>query len=125
MADLMAQGAAYIAAAHARLAQAKLSLGDLPAAKTALVEAVTIGSSCSPRAECVSASSGARNVLASTWAASGSTARTLAPVLEKGVMPKVQRVRPMIQLAELYEAAPGASCLENAIEARAWAQVIK
>ena len=116
---------AYMAAANARLAHTRLSLGDLAGAKLSLIDAVTLGFSCAPRAECVSAGAGARNVLAAAWAASGSPARTLAPILEKGTMPKVQRVRPMLQLAEIYGAASGAACAQNADEARAWSQVVK
>jgi hypothetical protein len=117
--------AACLAAAHARLGQARLSLGDAATARSSLVDAVLVGVSCAPRAECVSASAGARNVLASVWAATGSLPRNMAPVLEKGTMPRVARVRPMVKLAEIFATSTTAVCLAEAEEARAYAQVIR
>jgi len=116
---------AYLAAAYARLAHARLSLGDTSNAKSPLLDAVTVGLACAPRAECVSASAGARNILASVWAATGSLPRTMAPVLEKGTMPRVQRVRPMVKLSEIFATSKSSACVAEAEEARAYAQIIR
>lgn len=116
---------AYVAAAYARIAQARLELGDLVNAKLALAEAIGAGNTCAPRAECVSAAAGARGVLDRAWGATSAPARTMAPLLTKGAMPKQERVRPLVRLAELYAKAPGPGCASAAEEARAYAQVIK
>ncbi|GAC1570684.1 MAG: hypothetical protein NVS3B20_02390 [Polyangiales bacterium] len=122
---LQVDDAAYRAAAHARLAEARLALADFAGAKSALIDAVDAGSICAPRAECVAAASGARNVLAAVWAATGSPPRTMAKILQRGAMPTVQRVRPLVQLAEALGKAAGASCVAQAEEARAWSRAIR
>ena len=116
---------AYLAAAYVRIAQARLELGDLVNAKLALAEAITAGNACAPRAECVSSAAGARGVLDRVWAATSAPARTMVPLLTKGAMPKQERVRPLVRLAELYAKTPGAGCHPAAEEARAYAQVLK
>jgi hypothetical protein len=115
----------YLAAARARTAQAYLETSDLLAAKGALVEAVTAGVICEPRAECVAAAASARAALPHVLAALGEPARALAPVLYKGAMPLTERVRPLWKLSEIYAAAPGAACAAAAEEARGWAQVVR
>jgi len=115
---------AFLAAASARLAQARLEMGALPVARAALVDAISGGVACSPRAECVSAASAARRALAATWAATSSPARAMAPLLRKGAMPRHERVRPLLELAELYAKGSGAGCAAAAEEARAWEQVL-
>jgi hypothetical protein len=123
-AKLNADDHPYLAAASARLAQARLETADLPRAKTALDDAISVGVSCSPRAECVSAATAARRALAATWAATSSPARTMAPILRKGAMPRHERVRPLLQLVELYVKGSGGGCSAAAEEARAWEQVL-
>ncbi len=73
----------YAAAASARVAQAKLALGDLDGGRRALDETIGLAAPCIPRAECVSASAGARKVLAATYAALSMSPRTMVPVLTK------------------------------------------
>ncbi len=123
-AKLNADDHAYLAAAAARLAQARLETADLTRARTALEDAISVGVSCSPRAECVSSASAARRALAATWAATSFPARAMAPVLRKGTMPRHERVRPLLELAELYDKGSGAACRAAAEEARAWEQVL-
>lgn len=115
---------AFIAASSARIAQARLETADLPRARAALEDAITVGLSCSPRAECVSAAGAARSVLAALWSASSSPARTMATILRKGTMPRHERVRPLLQLADLFAKGSGTGCAAAAEEARAWEQVI-
>ncbi len=115
---------ALVAAASARIAQARLETGDLARAKDALVAAIEAGLVCAPRTECVSAASGARRVLGETWAATSSPARTMHAVLAKGSMPRHERVRPLIVLAERYAEATGDGCAAAAEEARAWEQLL-
>lgn len=115
---------AFLAAASARLAQARLEMADLARAKLALDDAISIGVSCSPRAECVSSASAARRAVAATWAATSSPARAMAPLLRKGTMPRHERVRPLVELVELYSKGIGAGCAAAAEEARAWEQVL-
>lgn len=122
-AKLNADDHAFLAAASARLAQARLASGDRARALSALADAVTIGVSCAPRAECVSSASAARKVLAATWAASSTPARATVALLSKGAMPRHERVRPLLQLAELYAHGVGAGCADAAEEARAWEQL--
>lgn len=124
-AKLFADDHAFLAAGHARLAQARLEAGDLEGARRALEGAIHVGVTCSPRAECVSAVAGARRILAATWAASGAPARSAVPLLSSGASPRHERVRPLLELAELTGAAPGEGCREAAEEARAWAQTIR
>ncbi|MBI2395404.1 MAG: hypothetical protein HYV09_37895 [Deltaproteobacteria bacterium] len=114
----------FLAAASARLAQARLETADLARAKLALDEAISVGVSCSPRAECVSAASAARKVVAATWAATSTPARATYKLLMKGAMPRHERVRPLLQLAELYAHGSGSGCAEAAEEARAWEQIV-
>jgi hypothetical protein len=116
---------AYLAAAWARLGQARLALGDPNGAKAALVEAISAGVVCAPRAECVSAAAASRSVIDRVWATTGSPPRTLAKVLEKGTMPKQERTRPMVRLADLFGTASGSGCAEAAEEARAFVQVLR
>ena len=117
---------AYLAAAYARMAQARLELSDVAAAKGALIDAIESGLICAPRLECVSASSGARAVLASVWAATGTPARAMLKLLQKGAMPRQERVRPLVRLAEIDAGASTiGACLAAAEEARAYAQIIK
>ncbi|MBK7397625.1 MAG: hypothetical protein IPJ34_15360 [Myxococcales bacterium] len=115
----------YAAGAAIRAAQAKLALGDIDGGRRALDEAIGVAAPCLPRPECVVASAGARKVIASTYAALGVSARTLAPVLIKsGNLPRHDRVRPLVKLAALYSAVVTPACTSAAEEARAWEQVI-
>lgn len=123
-AKLNADDHAYLAAASARMAQARLETADLARAKAALDDAISIGVSCSPRAECVSSASAARRALAATWAATSSPARAMVLVLRKGAMPRHERVRPLLELAELYGKGSGGGCTAASEEARAWEQVL-
>ncbi len=116
---------AYLAAASARLAEARLALGDLSAARDALVDAIDAGNVCSPRAECVSAAASSRDVLDRVFAALGLPARAMAKILAGGTMPKQERIRPLLRLAELYAKSPGTTCAAAADEAKAWSIALK
>lgn len=124
-ASLLADDPAYVAAALARTAQARLETGDLNGAKGALFEAIAAGVPCEPRSECVQAAAAARFVLPSLFAALGEPARALAPILSKGAMPRAERARPLLKLADVYAAAPGSACAAAAEEARGWAQIVR
>lgn len=115
---------AFLAASSARLAQARLETADLPRARAALDDAVTAGLLCAPRAECVTASNAARGVLAAVWAATSAAPRTMAPLLRKGSLQRHERVRPLLQLADLYAKGSGSGCAAAAEEARAWEQAL-
>ncbi len=116
---------ALIAVAQVRIAHARLSSGDLVRARESLEDAITSGLLCAPRAECVTAASSARRVLAQTWAATSTPARTMTRVLAKGALPRHERVRPLLQLVQLYSASGvGTACAAAAEEARAWEQTI-
>lgn len=115
---------AFLAAGSARLAQARLETADLARAKLALDDAIGAGLLCSPRAECAAAAASAREVLARVFAATSSAARTMAPVLRKGTLLRHERVRPLLQLADLYAKGSGTGCAAAAEEARAWEQVL-
>ncbi|MGZ3421181.1 MAG: hypothetical protein ACXWUG_06175 [Polyangiales bacterium] len=113
---------AFLAAATARVAQARLETGDLARAKTSLEEAIALGMVCAPRTECVVAASAARRVLAATWAATSLAPRSMVGTLQKGALPRGDRVRPLLQLADLYATGSGTGCKVAAEEARAWEQ---
>jgi hypothetical protein len=113
---------AFLAAATARVAQARLETGDLARAKTSLEEAITLGMVCAPRTECVVAASAARRVLAATWATMSLAPRSMVATLQKGSLPRPDRVRPLLQLADLYATGVGGGCKVAAEEARAWEQ---
>lgn len=123
-AKINADDHAFLAAGSARLAQARLETADYPRAKLALDDAISVGLSCSPRAECVTAGNASRAVLAALWATTSSGARSMAPLLRKGTMPHHERVRPLWQLADLYAKGSGTGCAGAAEEARAWEQVL-
>jgi hypothetical protein len=114
---------AFLAAGTARLAQARLETADMARARTSLEDAIALGMLCAPRTECVVAASAARRVLAATWANSSQPARSMVATLQKGALPRGDRVRPLLQLADLYATVGvGAGCKEAAEEARAWEQ---
>ena len=115
---------AYLAAAYARIVQARLQLGDLAAAKAAAPDAIDAGNACAPRAECVSAASAVRAIADRLWAATASPARTLAPLLQRGPLTKHERALPLVRLAARDAGAAGPGCHAAAEEAAAWAQVI-
>lgn len=123
-AKLNADDHPFLAAASARLAQARLAGGDLARAQLALAQAIELGVQCSPRAECVSAASGARKVIAAVWGALSTAPRATFELLGKGAMPRHERVRPLLQLAELYAHGAGVGCAAAAEEARAWEQLL-
>lgn len=124
-ASTLADDPAYVAAAHARIAQARLETNDLAGAKGALIDAINAGVLCEPRGECVQAAAASRAVLPLVFAALGEPARALWPILTKGSMPRVERARPLWKLADVYGAAPGAACAAAAEEARGWAQLVR
>lgn len=123
-AKLAADDHAFLAAASARLAEARLASGDLARGVASLSDAIAIGVSCSPRAECVSAASAARKVIAAAWAATSTPARATFTLLGKGSMPRHERVRPLLVLADLYAHGSGTGCTAAAEEARAWEQLL-
>ena len=115
----------YAAGASARVAHAKLALGDLDGGRRALDETIGLAAPCIPRAECVSASASSRKVLAATYAALSMSARTMVPVLTKaGNIPLQDRVRPLWKLVELFAAQKTPACSAASEEARAWEQVV-
>lgn len=121
---LVADDHAFLAAASARLAQARLAAGDLTRALPALTDAIEIGVTCSPRAECVMAASASRKVIASAWAAASTAPRATFALLSRGSMPRHERVRPLVVLADLYAHGAGKGCSAAAEEARAFEQLL-
>jgi hypothetical protein len=113
---------AFLAAATARTAQARLETADMARARTSLEEAIALGMVCAPRTECVVAASAARRVLAATFANASQPARSMIASLQKGSLPRADRVRPLQVLATLYGTGVGAGCKAAVEEARAWEQ---
>jgi hypothetical protein len=113
---------AFLAAATARTAQARLETADMTRARTSLEEAIALGMVCAPRTECVVAASAARRVLAATWANASQPPRSMIATLQKGSLPRADRVRPLQVLAGLYSTGVGAGCKAAVEEARAWEQ---
>lgn len=113
---------AFLAAATARTAQARLETADMVRARTSLEDAIALGMVCAPRTECVVSASAARRVLAAAWANSSQPARSMVATLQKGSLPRADRVRPLESLAALYATGVGAGCKAAIEEARAWEQ---
>jgi hypothetical protein len=113
---------AFLAASTLRVAQARFETADLVRGRGSLEEAIALGMVCAPRTECVVAASAARRALAAAWAATSAPARTMIATLQKGTLPRPDRVRPLLQLADLYAKGVGAACPSAAEEARAWEQ---
>jgi hypothetical protein len=123
--SLRADDPPYVAAAHARLAQAALALQSPVVARGALASAIDAGDACVPRAECVSVGASARAILPETWAILGAPARTMVPLLSDAALTAVERRGPLLRLADLYAAQSGASCAPASEEARGWADALR